>query len=291
MTPWQLKLERWIQRACELEVLSPKPGNVCPGHDFEDASADDFLKSAAAIAPVLASSQPSLGLSILKAVQATRNIVSHNTNLGIVLLIAPLARVPENLSLVYGINEVLEGTTVEDSMHVYKAIRLASPGGLGNAESQDVQSLPTETLTACMQLAADRDLIARQYVTGFRDVLTTGFDLLKAAQQSVACQKSQVTTLALRLLSMFPDSLIQRRCGEAEAITVQQKAQQIIDAGWPDSGGSESLYAKFDDYLRKDGHHRNPGTTADMVAAILFAAQREGWYEIPALQPGGLSEP
>ncbi|MBL8810897.1 MAG: triphosphoribosyl-dephospho-CoA synthase [Planctomycetaceae bacterium] len=289
MTPWQLKLERWIQRACELEVLSPKPGNVCPGHDFEDASADDFLRSAAAIAPVLASSQPTPGLSILKAVQATRKVVSHNTNLGIILLIAPLARVPEVRSLIGGISQVLEGTTVEDSMHVYEAIRLASPGGLGNAESQDVQSLPTETLTACMQLAADRDLIARQYVTGFRDVLTTGVELLKVAQQSVACQKSQVTTLALRLLSMFPDSLIQRRCGEAEAIAVQRKAQEIIDAGWPDSSAGRDLYVRFDSYLRDDGHHRNPGTTADMVAAILFAAQREGWYEIPALQPG-LSE-
>jgi len=290
MTPWQLKLERWIQRACELEVLSPKPGNVCPGHDFEDASAEDFLKSAAAIAPELASLQPSLGVSILKAVQATRNVVSHNTNLGIILLIAPLARVPENRSLSEGITEVLEGTTVEDSRLVYEAIRLASPGGLGNAESQDVQSLPTETLTACMQLAVDRDLIARQYVTGFRDVLTTGVDLLKDVQQSEACQKSQVTTLALRLLSMFPDSLIQRRCGEADAIAVQRKAQEVIVAGWPGSSASKTLYAQFDDYLRADGHHRNPGTTADLVAAILFAAQREGWYEISALQPGGLSE-
>ena len=283
MTPWQRKLERWIQRACELEVLSPKPGNVCPGQDFEDASADDFLKSAAAIAPVLASSQPTLGLSILKAVQATRNVVSHNTNLGIILLIAPLARVPEDRSLIGDISDVLAGTTVEDSRLVYEAIRLASPGGLGNAESQDVSDLPTETLAACMQLAADRDLIARQYVTGFRDVLTTGVDLLKDAQQNVACPKTQVTTLALRLLSMFPDSLIQRRCGEAEAITVQGKAQEIIDAGWPDSTAGQSLYARFDHYLREDGHHRNPGTTADMVAAILFAAQREGWYEIDAL--------
>ncbi len=275
MTPWQRKLCTWIQRACELEVLSPKPGNVCPGHDFEDASTDDFLKSAAAIAPVLATPQASLGMAILKAVQATRTVVSHNTNLGIILLVAPLARVPEEFSLVDGIDSVLNTTTVEDSRLVYEAIRIASPGGLGKADAQDVGSQPTETLTACMKLASDRDLIARQYVTGFHDVLTTGVELWRACQQTGTSSGSQVTTLALRLLSMFPDSLIQRRCGESEAISVQKKAQEIVEAGWPVSSLSQSLYRELDRYLREDGHHRNPGTTADMVAAILFASKRD----------------
>ncbi|MFO0977166.1 MAG: triphosphoribosyl-dephospho-CoA synthase [Planctomycetaceae bacterium] len=272
---WQAKLQGWIQWACELEVLSPKPGNVCPQNDFEDATVEDFLKSAAAIAPELAASQPSLGLAILKAVQATRTVVSHNTNLGIILLVAPLARVPQELSLVDGIDSVLNTTTVEDSRLVYEAIRIASPGGLGKADAQDVGSQPTETLTACMKLASDRDLIARQYVTSFRDVLTTGVDLWRACQQTGTSSRSQVTTLALRLLSMFPDSLIQRRCGESEAISIQKMAQEIIEAGWPTTSLSQSLYANFDRYLRADGHHRNPGTTADMVAAILFASKRD----------------
>ena len=156
------------QVACTWEVLARKAGNVCPGREFPDLTVNDFLKSAAAIAPVLelAPRQP-LGVTILRCIEETRKVVNTNTNLGIVLLLAPLASVPLDEPLEPGLKQVLSQTTVEDSRNVYAAIRLAKPGGLGKVPEQDVRDEPTLPLREVMALAKDRDLIAAQYATDF----------------------------------------------------------------------------------------------------------------------------
>src|SRR5947208_14601553 len=154
------------QVACTWEVLARKAGNVCPGREFPDLTVNDFLVSAAAIAPVLdqAPHQP-LGITILRCIEETRKVVKTNTNFGIVLLLAPLASVPLDQPLRPGLRELLARTTVEDSRNVYAAIRLAKPGGLGTVEEQDVSQEPTLPLRDVMALAMDRDLIAAQYAT------------------------------------------------------------------------------------------------------------------------------
>jgi len=273
---WQRQLADWFQTACRLEVLSPKPGNVSPGHSFADATVDDFLKSAAAAAPSIAQApaQP-VGQTILNAVTATRAVVSHNTNLGILLLIAPLAAVRPTQSLANGIAAVLAGTTTEDSRNVYAAIRLASPGGLGKAAEQDVDNPPTIPLTDCMRLAADRDLIAAEYSGGFQRVLCHGLNWLQQAAQVSTDSAEQITWLALQLMADAPDSLILRKCGPEIATTAQHLARRTLDNGWP-APAAHTSFLQLDQFLRADGHRRNPGTTADFVAAILFAAFREG---------------
>ena len=105
---------------------------------------------------------------MLGAIEATRRVVSTNTNLGIVLLLAPLAAVADCVDLAEGVEAVLAATTVDDARHVYHAIRLAQPGGLGEVSDQDIAREPTISLRDVMGLAADRDLIARQYANGFQ---------------------------------------------------------------------------------------------------------------------------
>src|SRR5437660_10141762 len=113
------------QVACTWEVLARKAGNVCPGREYPDLTVNDFLLSAAAIAPVLeqAPHRP-LGVTILRCIEETRKVVHTNTNLGIVLLLAPLASVPLEQPLWPDLSGVLARTTVEDSRNVYVAIRL-----------------------------------------------------------------------------------------------------------------------------------------------------------------------
>ena len=41
----------------------------------------------------------------------------------------------------------------------------------------------------------------------------------------------------------------------------------------------------LDSWLRADGHSRNPGATADLMAAALFAALRDETIALP--RPGG----
>jgi triphosphoribosyl-dephospho-CoA synthase len=260
-----------------MEVLSPKPGNVAPGQELADASIDDFLKSARAIAPVLAAAgERTLGETILNAVQATRRVVNHNTNLGIILLLSPLAKVPRERSLSEGIPEVLAATTVADSRLVYEAIRMAQPAGLGESGEQDLNDEPTLNLLECMRLAAERDMIAAQYANGFQQVLTCGQDWLQAAAAINVSQPQQISWLAVRLLAEYGDSLIARKCGQQMSDVVRKKAQELLDSGWPIQHHAAPRFGDFDAFLREDGNRRNPGTTADLIAAILFTALRSG---------------
>src|SRR5271166_2961827 len=131
------------QLACVWEATARKPGNVTRFHDFEDLTYLDFVLSAAAIAPVMATAaQQRVGATVLEAVRATRRVVRTNTNLGIILLLAPLACVPDAEELRGGVERVLSGLDVEDARRAYEAIRLAAPGGLGRVAEQDVVAEP-----------------------------------------------------------------------------------------------------------------------------------------------------
>src|SRR5207249_1407148 len=135
------------QLACLLEASAPKPGNVHPGAAFHDTSYHDFLASAAAIGPAFgrAGEQP-LGRTIREAIEATARWVPRNSNLGIVLLLSPLARAAlerGRRSLRDALTAVLAATTVDDAADAYAAIRLAPPGGPGHAPEQDTARPPT----------------------------------------------------------------------------------------------------------------------------------------------------
>jgi triphosphoribosyl-dephospho-CoA synthase len=273
------ELAALVRRACCLEVLARKPGNVHPGASFSDLTWDDFIRSADAIAAQLPrTAELGVGAAVLAAIEATSHVVPTNSNLGMVLLLAPLAAVPRERTLRDGIDEVLQATTVEDARLVYHAIRLAKPGGLGRAAEQDVLDEPTETLVEVMRLAADRDRVAAQYDNGFRDVLEFGVPSLLGWSNRTSDWETAVIGLHLSLMAQLPDTLIARKCGGVAAAESASRAQLVLDRGWPDAEAGVWALGELDAWLRADGHRRNPGTTADLVAATLFAALRDhGW--------------
>lgn len=275
-----------VQLACIWEVLAPKAGNVDRRHDFADLGLVDFLAAAAAIAPVFEQApHRDVGDTVLAAVEATRQVTGTNVNLGMVLLLAPLARVPRDVPLVEGIGPVLDALTVEDARRVYRAIRLAQPGGLGKVPDQDVAAEPTLTLKEAMGLAADRDLVARQYAEGFRTVLQEGMPTLARTLERTGALPQAIVLTQLHLMQRHPDSLIARKCGPEEARRSAILAGEVLEAGYPDTVRGREKYAELDAWLRADGHRRNPGTTADMVAACLFAALRDRIMKLQALWP------
>src|SRR5437868_14550041 len=173
--PTPLSIGLCAQLACVLEVTARKPGNVHRFADFDDLTYLDFLLSAAAIAPVMDEApRRRVGTTVLEAVRATRRVTATNANLGIVLLLAPLASVPPGEDLRAGVERVLAGLDVEDARDAYAAIRLARPGGMGQVPDQDVAGGPSQTLREGVALAAGRDLIARQDGHAFRDVFEVG---------------------------------------------------------------------------------------------------------------------
>ena len=276
---WRKHLEACVSTACLLEATARKPGNVHPEAAFDDLCYDDFVRSAQAVAPVLAkASETGVGQTVLDAVQATRAVAPTNTNLGIVLLLAPLAAVPEGVGLVEGVRGVLAETTSRDAVLAYLAIRAALPGGMGQVDAQDLSGEPTGTLVEVMRLAADRDSVAAQYANGFDTVLRFGAEELRrlaAARPFETEWEAVVIGLQLRLLAQIPDTLIARKRGRAEAVEASRRAAEVVQAGEASPLDGRRRLVEFDSWLRAEGHSRNPGTTADLVTACLFAALRD----------------
>jgi triphosphoribosyl-dephospho-CoA synthase len=270
------------QVACLMEVTARKPGNVHRDSDFSDTHFLDYLLSAAAIAgPLDRAPRIGVGPAVREAVEATRRVVATNTNLGMVLLLAPLAAVPDDQALPEGVAAVLAATTVDDAREVYQAIRWARPGGLGTVPDEDVQGEPTVTLRQAMQLAADRDLVARQYANGYQELFADALPALMRSLEAGRPLETAIVTAYLTVLARYPDTLIARKRGWDEARVVSQKAAEVLAAGWPATAAGQATCAAFDAWLRVDGHARNPGATADLIAATLFVALRDGTIRLP----------
>ena len=265
MTDDHLALQ--VQTACLWEVSARKIGNVHPKASFPDMTHLDFAHSAVAIAKVFRRDQLPFGELVYQSVEATKAVTPRNTNLGIILLLAPLAG-PD-------VQHTLRAITLAHTQRVYDAIRLASPGGLGDATEQDVSEAPTVSLVEAMALAADRDMIARQYANDFADVFDFGVPAFLAAFAKFGCIEAAVIDCQLRWLAEFPDSLIARKNGLAVAADVRQRVVTVQKLGGLETPEGRAAGVALDSYLRSDGNKLNPGTTADLVTACLFVALRQ----------------
>jgi triphosphoribosyl-dephospho-CoA synthase len=284
--------------ACLLEASAPKPGNVSPGRPFADTRYEDFVASAEAIArPLLGVGARALGETILLAVEATVARTRVNTNLGIVLLLTPLARaaagllplpVPpgrdERLRLLRSHTERLLGeTTMDDARNVYRAIRLANPGGLGSAEEQDVSSEPTVTLLEAMRLASDRDGIAREYAAGYETTFERAVPALLRGRADGLLLSDAIVETFLTLVAAQPDTHIARRGGEERARRVSSMAAEALALGGVRTDAGRTGVAAMDVALRDSRNLGNPGTSADLTAAALFAALLVGGWSLGPL--------
>jgi triphosphoribosyl-dephospho-CoA synthase len=270
------------QLACLLEASAPKPGNVSPGKPFRDMRYEDFLASAIAIGPALraAATEP-LGKTIRESLLATRHLTKANTNLGLVLLLAPLVRAAlrEGATLRQRLAVVLAESSVGDTIEVYAAIREAKPGGLGSVQDQDVAGTPTVTLRQAMALASDRDAVAREYVTDFGVTFERSAPALVRARADGLDWPDAIVETGLTLLAAEPDTLIRRKAGAQVAETVQRRAQQVLAAGGVRSRAGRAELAEFDAALRDPQNTHNPGTTADLTAAATFVVLlSDGWH-------------
>ncbi len=276
-------IESTIRLACLLEASARKVGNVHPAANFTTLKYEDFVRSAHAAAPAIARATTStVGRSILDAVNATRTVCEHNTNLGIILLLAPLTAAATRGSIRDHIGSVLRGLTVEDSADVFAAIRVASPRGLGDAPSEDVAAAPTRPLSEIMELAAHRDSIAAQYTTDFGLVVDHGLPVLAQYGASFATNwERAIIELQLRLMAQQPDTDIARKCDWSIAEESARRAAEVLSADWWETAVGRERLAAFDAWLRGDGSQRNPGTTADLVTAVLFVAIHAGVIVAP----------
>jgi len=256
----------------ELEAL--KPGNVGLHADGHGMTRDDFVRSAGAVAPILCRAELGVGGRILAAVEATLAAVGCNTNLGMLLLFAPLIRAWQRRSpgqnLEQSLKEVLEALDQSDARDTFAAIRLAKPGGLGQADKFDVHSDTKVGLREAMAEASSRDLIARQYTNDFKDLFDIGLPALKTCLQRWKNLEWATTGCYLLFLSRFPDTHVSRKHGTQTAAALMIRASEIRQA-FDKNDNPEDMRTRLLEYDRelKDANI-NPGTSADMTAASLL---------------------
>lgn len=281
-----LNIQQCATLACLLDVTIPKPGNVHRGADFEDMTFLDFVTSAVAIGPIMAAAREnSIGETIVQSIRATKSVTKANTNLGIVLLLAPLAKVADQIQQGVDLSQCIASSigtlTPDDSRLCYEAIRLAQPGGMQQKpDEMDINESPPNDLLDAMRLASEWDLVAKQYVNNYEEVLWLRSVLVDEVNNRGLTMG--VITSHVRMMCEHPDSLIARKGGVPLAIESSHRAQKTLDAigshdseTQADDDTSRLALQDLDFWLRSDGNLRNPGTTADMITAALFISLTE----------------
>jgi triphosphoribosyl-dephospho-CoA synthase len=270
--------EDWVAAAyidaCLMELDAPKPGNVhrfAPGHRMEVA---DFIRSAEASAAPIAAKGARVGIRVRAAVDATLAAVGQNTNLGIILLCAPLAAAAEVPSMLLrpALATVLDCLDRADAQDVFSAIAVANPAGLGRAPRHDVNAPGAATLREAMGEAAERDRIARQYVTTYEDIFSLGLPALATASGRQSDARWPTLSVYLTFLAEMPDTHVVRKFDPTTAEAVRREASDWRDA----FAAARDPEAIVDGLLRWDGALKsrgiNPGTSADLTVATLFAS-------------------
>lgn len=270
ITPEQLS--HIYREACEVELQAFKPGNISVYSDGHNMTVTDFRVSAEVSAAAIVNPDYCLGEKIFYAVKATREAVNCNTNLGIILLCAPLFtaayRVTKTVSLRQGLLQVLENTTVTDAHWVFKAISLAAPGGLGESKEHDVKKEATVTLQQAMEMSSYRDRIALQYVTNFKDIFDFAVFRYNEAMSHFFDKYWAAVSVYTGLLSRYPDSHIVRKYGNQHnhCIIEQMCCVDYALTEYEKPELLDLLYKVDRDFKAKS---INPGTTADLTVATI----------------------
>ena len=264
-----------IGSACIAELGALKPGNVSVHSEGHGMAVDDFVRSAYAIAPALVRPDQSVGERTLGAILATRQVVDCNTNLGIVLLCAPLAHAALHMRCGQTLREALGDTLLaldtNDTALTYEAIRLAEPAGLGDVGRYDVRtSTPAVSLYQVMLSAQRHDRIARQYVTNYTDIFELALPRLYDGMCRWGSEEWAAVSAYLGVLSAHPDTHVERKHGTSLAQDVAIRAKHLDERLLGEQAAPQSLTGplmQFDSELKQQGI--NPGTSADLTVAAL----------------------
>ncbi|MCL5949689.1 MAG: triphosphoribosyl-dephospho-CoA synthase [Candidatus Bathyarchaeota archaeon] len=304
-------ISKCLQLAIMLEVSAQKPGNVSFTSSFEETRVEHFLASAVAAGPTfqeaayLGTSVAEKKLEVAKvglgqlikdcALDVNAWQKGGNTILGTVMLLVPIA-VAAGMTLTKksyvldfskmrkNIDLAVKSTTAWDSVHLYEAVDIASPSGLGDAPDLDVtnpaskQRLLKENvgLFEVFKIASGYDDICYEWVNGYPITFDLAYPYLKKQLESKPLNTAVVHTF-LKILSERPDTFIARKVGKEKALEVSKEAKAVLELGGLETAKGKKSLAEFDKKLRTKGNSCNPGTTADLTAAALALCALSGY--------------
>lgn len=281
------EIAKMAQIASALEVSGyPKPGNVHRTRDYEDMVFEDFIISGIVIGDAVREAcsevdieNPLLGKYILQAVAETDKWINNNTNLGIVMMITPIAAAAAISSSFDEIRDnvklLMANTSVDDACDLYDAINIADAGGMGNQDEYDVASGDAknelrenkQTMYDVLKISAPWDMLAREMTSDMPAVFEIGYPAYYKLAQEKSKNDSCILTF-LTILSQVPDTLISRKYGSDEAIKISMMTRDLLNL--KDEPDFKDKLKEFDEFLFKNKY--NPGTTADLTAASIFVS-------------------
>ncbi len=267
------KITKAVEMACLLEASSEKPGNVTPTHSYDNLDYTDFLHCAVTLGQVFRNSgYKSVGDLILQSAKGCNAASVSNANLGIILLLVPLAHTYYKKSKLdrESVKQILSRLSVPDARKAYEAIRLIEPGGLGTVKSQDVSDDPNITLLRAMRMSAERDWIAYEYANSFEITFDKGLPELERNVELGIGFRDAVVQTYLRILYLYPDSLVSRKISREKANRISDMAGVVLDKGGVTTDTGRREVFEMDRYLRSKKNVYNPGSTADLTASTLF---------------------
>ena len=266
------------QLALLLEVSgTPKPGNVDRHREYDDLRFEQFMAGAVGARSGFraVAEGESIGPAFEHAVEGMSHQSGGNTQFGALLVVVPLLRAALTDRLEpTGVSAVVDGTTVEDASAFYRAFEHVDvavddpPEGIDDLDvrrgSDAVGAIRDRELTLgdIMELSADRDGVATEWLSGFERSFEAA-EWLLADDGPVYRRASRAF---LRLLAAEPDTFVVTRNGPEAAGEATRRARAVLEG----EEDAEELAAEF---VERD---INPGTTADLTAGALFIALERG---------------
>ena len=265
--------------SCKKDIELIKPGNVNLLSSHKDTKAQDYLDSAILSSKELFNQNYCLGKRILESVNVTRSQVNVNTNLGIILLCAPVIQSYidfNNLDLREGIKKTLSTTSIKDTHDLCAAINISSPGGLGDSDMYDTASYPNASIKQIMDYSQEYDRISYQYSHNFSDIFDFIIPKLEFLNQRYESLDISLSLLFIEILAKIPDSHISRKFGDKIAKKTSNNAHdllKILDREYDPDYLAKALNNLDYEYKKKG---INPGTTADLLVASLMIYKISG---------------
>ena len=304
-------ISKCLQLATMLEVTAEKPGNVNFTSSFEGTRVEHFLASAVAAGPTFQEAAY-LGTSVAEkrldvgkvglgelikdcAVDVNAWQKGGNTILGTVMLLVPIAvaagmtpmkkgYVLDFSKLRKNIDLAVKSTTAWDSVHLYEAVDIANPSGLGDAPDLDVNDPASKrrllkenvSLFEVFKIASAYDDICYEWFNNYPITFDLAYPYLMKQLESKPLNTAVVETF-LKILSERSDTFIARKVGKEKAHEVSAEAKKVLELGGLETTEGKKSLAEFDIKLRAKGNTCNPGTTADLTAAALALCTLSGY--------------
>jgi triphosphoribosyl-dephospho-CoA synthase len=284
----------------------PKPGNVHRTKDFESTRFEHFLAGIASIQPnfrelcqrvYLNSNKNRKNYSFIRLglffKEAAKEMMKWqkggNVLLGHILIFAPLAAAAAIClktektgfyDFKVNLKKIIDDSTVRDTIDLYEAIKTCNPGGLGKIEKYDIydndslQQIKKDeiNLKKIFELSKNYDSISLEYSQGFSIIMEEGLPFYFEKFNLTKDINTSTVDTFLKILASHPDTLIIRKSSLSEAVSVSQDASEILKCGGISSEIGLKLCKQLDLKLQGKKGIMNPGTTADLLAGIIFCA-------------------